>query len=64
MAAVHSIRRAAILGIPSRALSVNEIQDWADRREPGHFLPRLAAGEVIIAGDWPWVRRWLGIMQR
>src|SRR5438067_13636913 len=45
---IHDIRRDAILGI-SDDFGVIERQAWADRRSPGFFAERVAAGDVVLA---------------
>ena len=49
LADIHEIRRAAILGVSPGPLSPAMIHEWADRRDPDHFAPRLTACEVLIA---------------
>jgi GNAT superfamily N-acetyltransferase len=45
---MHSIRRAAILGVQAD-LKPTVREAWANRRGPDSFVERVAGGEVVIA---------------
>ena len=47
--AVHQIRQAAILGIVSDDLSRVECLQWAAKRSPDYFAPRLEHGTMLLA---------------
>lgn len=48
---IHRIRRAAILGIRSPAITEAECLAWAERRSREDFVARVSAGEVVIVRD-------------